>query len=68
MVVRHASGFDSAEEARRALAEAKTILDQLCPDPARGQMFFSWWDWLHARFFVREAEGILANAKAVPAD
>jgi tetratricopeptide (TPR) repeat protein len=56
------------EDARQALAEAKVILDRDCPDSARGQPFSSWWDWLHARMFVREAEGILANARVGPAD
>jgi tetratricopeptide (TPR) repeat protein len=55
------------EDARQALAEAKAILDRDGPDPARGQPFSSWWDWLHARFFIREAEGLLANARVGPA-
>ena len=59
-----------SEEARQALAEAKAILDRSCPDPARGQPFTNWWDTLHARFFVREAEALLglASDKAAERD
>jgi serine/threonine protein kinase/Flp pilus assembly protein TadD len=60
VILGHSPG--RSEEARRAVAEAKAILDQSCPDPARGQTFFSWWDWLHARLFVREAEALLGPA------
>jgi hypothetical protein len=46
--------------AKRALAEAKSELDSNLPG-----FDTEWWnDWLAARMFYREAEGLLAGKKA----
>jgi tetratricopeptide (TPR) repeat protein len=56
--------LDEAEEARKALGEAQTILANKMPQPAKGKLFSrDWADWLHAQILCREAEALLGTEK-----
>jgi serine/threonine protein kinase/Flp pilus assembly protein TadD len=56
-MAQHRLGRDA--QARVALDRAQIIVFEKMPDPARGQRFAGWLEWLHCQALLREAEAML---------
>jgi hypothetical protein len=60
-------GLGDREPARKALAQARAILDQKMPDPGQGRPFGEDWRyWLEARLLYREAAALIGPARVAP--